>query len=116
MRTAHRLQSLTVAALAAAGLGLISPLPAYASTLTVTSLSCEPRPTALLCDGYVSGGAGGNSYSWSPAGHHTDYANESVMSFGCQIGFWYSVTMTVTDSSSATASKTISAYCSGGNP
>jgi hypothetical protein len=38
------------------------------------------------------------------------------MSFGCQIGSWYSVTMTVTDSSSATASKTINAYYSGGNP
>jgi hypothetical protein len=108
---------LTVAALAVAGLGTISPLPAYATTLTVTSLGCEPRPAAIICEGHVSGGTGGNSYSWNPySGHQSNSTDYSSTTIYCQVGFWYSVTMTVTDSSSATASKTISAYCSGGNP
>ena len=111
------IRSLTVAALAVVGLGINSPLPAYASTLTVTSLGCEPRPAAIICEGYVSGGTGGNTYSWTPySGHQSNFADHSSTTIYCQVGFWYSVTLTVTDSSSATASKTINAYCSGANP
>jgi hypothetical protein len=113
----RRISLLTAATLTVVGLGMSSPLPASATTLTVTSLGCEPRPAAIICEGYVSGGTGGNSYSWTPySGHQSNFANSSSTTIYCQVGFWYSVTMTVTDSSNATASKTINAYCSGGNP
>jgi len=111
----RRISLLAAATLTVVGLGMSSPLPASATTFTVTSLSCEPHLSSLLCDGSVNGGTGGNSYHWTPGGSQSNFANSSSLTFGCQIGSWYTVSMTVTDSSGATASRSIRAACSGGN-
>lgn len=84
------------------------------SPLSVSALSCEAVRISFLCDGYVSGGTGGNTYSWSvPTKSRSDYADHSTIIAYCAIGTWVSVTFSVRDSSGATAARTTSVYCSG---
>ncbi|HEX8767881.1 MAG TPA: hypothetical protein VF714_05890 [Jatrophihabitans sp.] len=105
-----RTRALIVAGLTAAGLG-ISPLPAQATTLTVTSLSCEPTVSAIHCEAAVSGGTPAYTYSWNPSG---TLSNGGAMNtLYCAPGTTFIVTVRVTDSLGASASKTISAYCAG---
>jgi hypothetical protein len=95
----------------------ISAAPAYATTLAVTSLTCETGVRALYCDGWVSGGTGVYTYTWSPASSlRHDYATHSEVTYSCVVGTYVNMTFTVRDSSGATASKSKSAYCSGANP
>lgn len=85
--------------------------------LIVSDLGCEAMHTSFMCEGHVSGGTGGNTYTWSvPTSSRYDYADYSTMSASCSIGTSVSVTFSVRDSSGATASKTTSAHCSGGIP
>jgi hypothetical protein len=116
----HRARSLQTAALIVlSGAGLItSAAPAYATTLTVTSLSCESRPVGYACDGWVSGGTGVYSYAWNRTTRtRSDYATGSVITVSCPVGGNSgSVTFTVTDSAGAVASKTATAVPCGGNP
>lgn len=82
--------------------------------LSVSALSCEAVRISVVCDGYVSGGTGGYTYSWSiPAKSRYDYADHSTIIAYCSIGTWVGVTFSVRDSSGATASRTTSVYCSG---
>ena len=114
MFNARRIRSLIVAALAVLGLGLSSPAPAFASTLAVTGLGCETSLQGFFCDGYVSGGTGTYTYTWNQAYYaRSDYASGSMITVYCEMGTSRTVTFTVTDSSSRTASRTIYVYCSG---
>jgi len=102
------LRALLVTALAVLGLA-ISPLPANATTLTITSLSCEPTISAIHCEVSVSGGTPAYTYRWNPSG---TLSNGGAMNtLYCAPGYTFIVT--VTDSLRASASKTISAYCAG---
>jgi len=120
MGISHRSRSISAAALAVAGAaGLVtSAAPAYATALTVTSVSCESRPVGYACDGWVSGGTGVYSYAWNRTTRtRSDYATGSVITVSCPVGSNSgSVTFTVTDSGGATASKTATAVPCGGNP
>jgi len=88
--------------------------PAVAATLTVTALSCEAVRISFLCDGYVSGGTGSYTYTWSiPTKSRYDYPDHSTIIAYCSIGTWVGVTFSVRDSSGTTASKSTSVYCSG---
>lgn len=110
MPQSHRIRALFVAALAVLGLG-ISPLPAHATTLTITAIVCESTTHAVVCDGYVSGGTPAYTYTWSPAANDT--SNSSMHTFYCAPYATLTISLTVRDSLGATASKTISAYCAG---
>ncbi|MEO6504123.1 MAG: hypothetical protein ABIQ09_19720 [Jatrophihabitantaceae bacterium] len=114
MSHSHRIRALFVAALAVLGMG-ISPLPANATTLTITSLSCEPTPSALFCEGWVSGGSPAYTYTWNPAGNRSNFSDRSTDTIYCAVGTGFYVTFSVRDSLGATASKRISVYCSGGH-
>ena len=114
MTRSHRIRALVIAALAVLGLG-VSPLPAAATTLAITSLGCEPTPYAVICEGLVSGGSPAYTYSWNPAGNQSHYSNGSMNTLYCAPGATFIVTFSVRDSVGATASRTISAYCSGGH-
>jgi hypothetical protein len=110
MLKSHRIRALFVAALAVLGMG-ISPLPAQAATLTITSLSCESTGTAVLCEGWVSGGTPAYTYAWNPTGRYQwNYPDHSMNSISCGSGT-LQVAFTVRDRLGATASKTITAYC-----
>lgn len=115
MRTARRTRSLK-AALVGVGVAsmMSSSLPAYADTLTVTFLNCEPRYYGMWCEAYVSGGTGGNTYTWNqPTVMRSDGPSSSIIAIACEGSRF--VTFTVKDSSNATASATIYHNC-GGNP
>ncbi|HEX8079066.1 MAG TPA: hypothetical protein VF557_02525 [Jatrophihabitans sp.] len=89
----------------------ISPLPAQAATLTITSLSCESTGTAVLCEGYVSGGTPAYTYAWNPTGRYLwNYPDYSMTSISCGYGT-LQVAFTVRDRLGATASKTTSVTC-----
>jgi hypothetical protein len=107
---------LLVAALAVLGLG-VNPAPANATTLTITLFSCLPQRASFECDAQVSGGTGGNTYTWSPAPFSQyNYPDHSDAVIKCVIGVTYTISFTVRDSSGATANKSIGKYCSGANP
>jgi len=113
MPTPRRIRSLTLAGLAVLGLG-VSPVPAYATALTITALSCEAEPAGVLCDGWVSGGTPAYTYTWNPATNYRhDYPSQSEETIYCVVGSRFSLTFSVRDSLGATASKTISVSCSG---
>lgn len=115
MLTPPRIRSLTLAGLAVLGLG-VGAVPAYATTLTITALSCEAEPAGVLCDGWVSGGTPPYTYTWNPATNYRhDYSNQSEETIYCAPGTRFSLTFSVRDSLGATASKTIGVYCSGGH-
>lgn len=106
------------AVLTVVGTGVPPPAAAQhrflSSPLSVSALSCEAVRISFLCDGYVSGGTGGNTYTWSiPTKSRSDYADHSTIIAYCVIGTWVGVTFSVRDSSGATASRTTSVYCSG---
>jgi hypothetical protein len=113
MRAARRLRSLIFAALIAVGLGS-SPVPAYAATLTVTSLDCEPRHGGFICEAHVSGGTGTYSYLWNSGAITNSYnfADGSRVVIGCPAGSTTrTITFKVTDSSGATASRSTQIDC-----
>ena len=113
MRTARCLRSLTVACLLAVAVAG-SPLPAVAATLTVTSLSCEPRHGGFVCEAYVSGGTSTYSYLWNSGAitNSYDFANGSRVAVGCPVGSTTrTITFKVTDSSGATASRSTQIDC-----
>lgn len=90
--------------------------PAHASTLTVGLLSCEGigggNTTArFYCEGSVSGGVGGNTYTWSMGGTQTNWADGSSLYGYCRVGKSSLVQFTVRDSSGATASASTTFYC-----
>jgi hypothetical protein len=117
MVNARRIRSLIVAALAVLGLGINGPAPAFASTLTVTSLGCETTLRGFFCDAEVSGGTGIYTYAWGvPYYARSDYASSSMISVYCAPGGSKTVTFTVTDSGNATASRSVYVYCSGSTP
>lgn len=114
----HHRSSVTltlVVLLGSLGLGMFTR-PVAAATLTITSLSCETLVSGFRCDGWVSGGTGSYTYTWTPTGTISNYADHSSVLIKCPPGVWVRVTFTVRDSSGATAAKTISQYCSGGTP
>jgi hypothetical protein len=113
MLTPRPIRSLTLAGLAVLGLG-VSAVPAYATALTITSLSCEAEPVAVQCDGWVGGGTPAYTYTWNPAtSHRNDYSDHSEETIYCVVGSHFNVTFSVRDRVGATASKTIGVYCSG---
>ncbi len=120
MGISHRSRSISAAALAVAGTaGLItSAAPAYATALTITSLSCESRPVGYLCDGWASGGTGSYTFTWSKATRtRSDYATGSTITVGCPVGSSSGgITFTVRDSAGATVSQTAASVPCGGNP
>ena len=82
-----------------------SPLPASASTLTFSSLSCEARRGYLVCEVYFSGGTGGNTYWWNQnTRYRVDYADHTQAMVDCPVGGNTTVAVFATDSSGATAS------------
>lgn len=114
MLTTRRIGSLVVAVLAVLGVGIGSPSPAFASTLTVNSLNCETRYVGVWCEAYVSGGTPQYSYSWYPARQSSyDSAGYSSGVISCGPGYSITVYFTVQDSLGATASRTLNIYCSG---
>ena len=116
----HRTRSLQAAALVVlSGAGMISSAsPAYATALTITSLSCESRPVGYLCDGWASGGTGTYTFTWNRATRtRSDYATGSVITVSCPVGSSSgSVTFTVKDSAGATVSQAAGSVPCGGNP
>ena len=113
MRTARRIRSLKVAVMVGVGVAsMLTPLPAHATTLTITELGCERTLMGARCEGYVSGGSGGNTFTWSETAQ-TRYEgpNGSTITINCE-AYRY-VTFTVTDSSNATRSQTAFALCGG---
>jgi hypothetical protein len=114
MPQSPRSRAFIIAGLAVAGLG-VSSLPAHAATLAITSLSCETTPSALLCEGWVSGGSPAYTYTWNPTGRQSNYTDHSINTIYCAVGSSYKVTFGVRDRLGATVSKTISVYCSGGH-
>ncbi|HEX8305885.1 MAG TPA: hypothetical protein VF612_13480 [Jatrophihabitans sp.] len=119
MFNARRIRSLIVAALAVLGLGVSSPAPAFASTLTITGLGCETVLQGFFCDADVSGGTGAGTYTytWNQSYYsRSDFASGSMIHVYCERGTSRTVTFTVTDGSYATASKTVYVYCSGSTP
>ncbi|MEO6500447.1 MAG: hypothetical protein ABIQ09_00875 [Jatrophihabitantaceae bacterium] len=113
MPRSHRTRALLVTGLTVLGLG-ITPLSAQATTLIITSLSCEPTVSAIHCEATVSGGTPAYTYSWNPSG---SLSNGGAMNtLYCAPGYTFIVTVRVTDRLGASASKTISAYCAGGTP
>ncbi len=113
MRTARRIRSLRVAVMVGVGVAsMINPLPAHATTLTITDLFCERTLMGMRCEGYVSGGTGGYTFTWSEtAQYRSDGPNSSTITINCQ-GYRL-VTFTVTDSSNATKSQTVYQNCVG---
>jgi len=120
MGTFSRTRPLHAAALVVlSGAGLVAgATPAYASALSITSLSCESRPVGYLCDGWASGGTGSYTYSWSKATRtRSDYATGSVITVSCPVGSSSGgITFTVRDSAGATVSQTAASVPCGGNP
>jgi hypothetical protein len=118
MGTFPRTRSLQAAALVVlSSAGLISSAtPAFATALSITSLSCESRPVGYLCDGWASGGTGVSS--WSKATRtSSDYATGSVITVSCPVGSSSGgITFTVRDSAGATVSQTAASVPCGGNP
>jgi hypothetical protein len=90
------------------GLGLATLIsstpPASAATLAVTSLSCSARHGGLICEAYVSGGAGGYTYTWNQGRFPTSYPDHSRVLVDCLVSST-TVAIFVSDSSGATASK-----------
>ena len=114
MLDVHPIRSLKVAALIALALGstFSSPLPAFASTLTVTSLDCEVRHGGFICDAHVSGGTGGYTYTWNQvATSRVDGVDSSRMAAACAVGSSPRVSFFVSDSAGATASRTQIVNC-----
>lgn len=116
MRTLPRTRSSKLAVVV--GLGIASVIasapPAFADTLTVTSMDCEGRPVGALCDAYVAGGTGGYTYSWSRYTRtRSDFVDGSLVTFSCS--GYVPITFTVTDSSGATASATRYTFCNQAN-
>lgn len=113
MRTARRIRSLKVAVMVGVGVAsMISPLPAHATTLTITGLSCSRNPMGMQCEGTVSGGTGGYTFTWSQtAQSRYDWSNGSIINIYCQGSS--SVVFTVKDSSNATRSQTAYGNCAG---
>jgi hypothetical protein len=109
--------SAALVVLGAAGL-VTSAAPAYATALSITSLSCESRPVGYLCDGWASGGTGSYTFTWSKATRtRSDYATGSVITVSCPAGSSSAgITFTVRDSAGATVSQTAASVPCGGNP
>lgn len=97
--------------------------PASAATLTVSSASCSvtgyyaPDPAnygTFSCTATASGGTGSYSYRWTVftwcCGDQY-WANTQTMTGNCKWGTVRTFTVTVTDSSGATASKGASVGC-----
>jgi hypothetical protein len=120
MGTFPRTRSLQAAALVVlSSAGLISSAtPAFATALSITSLSCESRPVGYLCDGWATGGTGVYTSSWSKATRtRSDYATGSVITVSCPVGSSSGgITFTVRDSAAATVSQTAASVPCGGNP
>jgi hypothetical protein len=113
MRTARRTRSLKVATLVGVSIAsmLSSPLPAHATTLTIVSVGCERLWGGMMCDGTISGGTGGYTYSWSDTTQTYGWTTESSIRLYCEGSRL--MTLTVKDSSNATASKTAYGQCGG---
>ncbi|HEX8081345.1 MAG TPA: hypothetical protein VF557_14135 [Jatrophihabitans sp.] len=113
MRTARRIRSLKVAVMIGVGLAsMIAPLPAHATALTITELGCERTLWGARCEGHVSGGTGGYTFTWSETAQtRSDYSNWSMITIHCEYSTY--VTFTVKDSSNATRSQTAYALCGG---
>lgn len=99
-------------------LAVVAAQPAHAATLTITDLYCEGIGSGrYFCTSTVSGGAGGNTYTWTrkqigsiaTATFTTSGSNTGVR--GCSSGYSYDITLTVRDSAGATASANSSFYC-----
>lgn len=92
--------------------------PAHAATLTVNVLDCNSledgrKTSRFICEAYVSGGTGGNTYSWSAAGTPTNTSGSSTLISYCSVGTSVSVQFTVRDSSGARATASTRFYCYG---
>jgi hypothetical protein len=78
----------------AAGAAVLAAAPAQAaSPLRITSLFCESGESQYTCSAGATGGTGSVSYAWSPGDEGPCSAGQGVY-----------VTVTVTDSTGATAS------------
>jgi hypothetical protein len=110
MRNSHRIRASAVAALAVFGVG-VSPLPAQATTLTITGIYCESTTHAVICEAFVSGGTPAYTYTWGPG--NVPPSSSSMNTFYCPPYTTMNVYLTVRDSLGATAYKSTSAYCAG---
>jgi hypothetical protein len=104
------LVSAVLVILIALGATLSSPEPARAADPLAVGVSCEGTGGGstyanFFCDAYSTGGTGGETYTWSG----NSYLSFTVISGGfalgrCRVGYIGRVTVTVRDSSGATAS------------
>ena len=97
--------------------------PAYASTLTVNSVSCaqtgayasDPNNYGTYsCTANVSGGTGGNTYTWTVStgwGPGYTFSGGQTITGVCKYNTVRTNQVTVRDSSGATASGTGSVVC-----
>lgn len=113
MRTARRIRSLKIAVVAGVGVAsMLTPLPAHATTLTITELACHRNHMGMQCEGAVSGGTGVYTFTWSrTAQSRYDWSNGSIINVYCEGS--NSIVFTVTDSSNATRSQTAWGNCAG---
>ena len=89
---------------------LSSPQPARAADPLAVSVYCEGTGGGSLyatffCDAYPSGGTGGETYTWSGNSYMSfTFISGGFASGRCRVGYTGRVTVTVRDSSGATAS------------
>jgi|GEM_PF-3574489 len=116
MPAARRNRSLMVLAGASLSLAatLSSSLPASAATLAITAMDCQPRRGAFLCTASVTGGTSPYTYTWNgKTTQGTEGSTSSIAVFSCPSGSTAvrTVTFTVTDSASSTASQSRQIDC-----
>jgi hypothetical protein len=87
------IRTLIIGAAGAAVLAAAAPAAQAAGPLRVTSLFCESGESQYTCSAGATGGTGSISYAWSPGDEGP-----------CSVGQGEYVTVTVTDSTGATAS------------
>ena len=119
MSRSYPARALLVVPLAALRLGIgTDPLPASATDpLTISYASCAAQHATVECAGRASGGSGGNAFTWSPTPSSVYNAFDSSTAVThCVTGISYTLTLTVRDSSGATASKSFGRPCSEAHP
>jgi hypothetical protein len=107
--------------LLALGATLSSPQPARAAEPLAVSVYCEGTGGSIyanfFCDAYPSGGTGGETYTWSGNSYATfTFISGDFASGRCRVGYTGRITVTVRDSSGATASASPLFRCYGSAP
>ncbi len=119
MFRSYPVRALLVVPLAALRLGIgTDPLPASTTApLSISYASCAAQHASVECAGRVSGGSGGTTFAWSPtpsAVYHGFDSSTAVTH--CVTGVSYTLTLTVRDSSGATARKSFGRPCADAHP